>query len=104
MHAPPKSDVPVASPDTLTQYDYFLFGTIPQTRAPSLSLSVLLSGLTYLIGIPTRFGNFPAQWKAFWDSTGRSLDETKLSRGKYLELLFQQEHLVEDKNSLPFNL
>lgn len=22
-------------------------------------------------GIPTRFGNFPAQWKTFWDSTGR---------------------------------
>jgi len=21
-------------------------------------------------GIPTRFGNFPAQWKTFWDSTG----------------------------------
>ena len=23
-----------------------------------------------LIGIPTRFGNFPGQWKAFWDRTG----------------------------------
>jgi len=22
------------------------------------------------IGIPTRYGNFPAQWKAFWDQTG----------------------------------
>ena len=22
------------------------------------------------IGIPTRYGNFPAQWKAFWDHTG----------------------------------
>jgi NAD(P)H dehydrogenase (quinone) len=22
------------------------------------------------VGIPTRYGNFPAQWKAFWDSTG----------------------------------
>jgi NAD(P)H dehydrogenase (quinone) len=22
------------------------------------------------VGIPTRFGNFPAQWKTFWDSTG----------------------------------
>jgi NAD(P)H dehydrogenase (quinone) len=21
-------------------------------------------------GIPTRYGNFPAQWKAFWDQTG----------------------------------
>lgn len=46
MHAPPKSDDPVATTDTLTQYDAFLFG------------------------IPTRYGNFPAQWKSFWDATG----------------------------------
>lgn len=41
MHAPPKpSDIPVLEdPTTLTQYDGFLFG------------------------IPTRYGNFPAQWK-----------------------------------------
>lgn len=24
-----------------------------------------------LLGIPTRYGNFPAQWKAFWDKTGK---------------------------------
>ena len=46
MYAAPKPSDPVASPDTLTKYDYFLFG------------------------VPTRFGNFPAQWKAFWDHTG----------------------------------
>ncbi len=46
MHAPAKSDYPVADPKTLEKYDAFLFG------------------------IPTRYGNFPAQWKAFWDSTG----------------------------------
>lgn len=46
MHAPPKSDYPVAEPATLLQYDAILFG------------------------IPTRYGNFPAQWKAFWDKTG----------------------------------
>lgn len=48
LHAPPKpTDVKVLSdPATLTEYDAFL------------------------IGIPTRYGNFPAQWKAFWDSTG----------------------------------
>ncbi len=41
MHAPAKpTDVPVLSdPATLTQYDGFL------------------------LGIPTRYGNFPAQWK-----------------------------------------
>lgn len=46
MHAPPKSEYPVVDPKTLESYDAFL------------------------LGIPTRYGNFPAQWKAFWDSTG----------------------------------
>ncbi|KAK2765432.1 Minor allergen Cla h 7 [Arachnomyces sp. PD_36] len=46
MHAPPKSDIPIAEPATLEEYDAVLFG------------------------IPTRYGNFPAQWKAFWDKTG----------------------------------
>lgn len=49
MHAPPKpTDIKVLDdPETLTGYDGFL------------------------LGIPTRFGNFPAQWKAFWDQTGK---------------------------------
>lgn len=48
MHAPPQNpDIPFATPDILEAYDGFLFG------------------------IPTRYGNFPAQWKAFWDSTGK---------------------------------
>lgn len=47
MHAPAKSSYPTADPSTLEKYDAFLFG------------------------IPTRYGNFPAQWKAFWDSTGK---------------------------------
>lgn len=46
MHAPAKSSYPVAEPSQLLEYDAILFG------------------------IPTRFGNFPAQWKAFWDKTG----------------------------------
>jgi len=46
MHAPPKSDIPIADAATLEKYDAFLFG------------------------IPTRYGNFPAQWKTFWDTTG----------------------------------
>ncbi|KAI1492903.1 quinone oxidoreductase [Biscogniauxia mediterranea] len=25
----------------------------------------------FLLGIPTRYGNFPAQWKTFWDKTGQ---------------------------------
>ncbi|KAH0565768.1 Minor allergen Cla h 7 [Trichoglossum hirsutum] len=49
MHAPPKPDIPTITPadvTTLLKYDAFLFG------------------------IPTRYGNMPAQWKAFWDATG----------------------------------
>jgi NAD(P)H dehydrogenase (quinone) len=46
MHAPPKPDIPVIDAKTLESYDAFL------------------------LGIPTRYGNFPAQWKAFWDTTG----------------------------------
>jgi len=48
MHAPAKpTDVPVLDdPAVLAGYDAFL------------------------LGIPTRYGNFPAQWKAFWDKTG----------------------------------
>jgi len=47
MHAPAQaSDIPVIDATTLASYDAFLFG------------------------IPTRYGNFPAQWKAFWDTTG----------------------------------
>jgi len=48
MHAPPKdsSIKTLDDPKTLEAYDGFLFG------------------------IPTRYGNFPAQWKTFWDKTG----------------------------------
>ncbi|GMG00801.1 unnamed protein product [Aspergillus oryzae var. brunneus] len=46
MHAPDKKDHPIANPEKLKEYDAVLFG------------------------IPTRYGNFPAQWKAFWDHTG----------------------------------
>ncbi|KAI3319393.1 benzoquinone reductase [Xylariaceae sp. AK1471] len=49
MHAPSQStDIPLLEdPATLEQYDAFL------------------------LGIPTRYGNFPAQWKTFWDKTGK---------------------------------
>ncbi|KAF2270718.1 flavo protein WrbA [Lojkania enalia] len=49
MYAPPKpTDVEtLTDPEVLLEYDAFLFG------------------------IPTRYGNFPAQFKAFWDKTGK---------------------------------
>lgn len=49
MHAPPKDPnvKTLDDPSVLESYDAFLFG------------------------IPTRYGNFPAQWKTFWDKTGK---------------------------------
>jgi len=47
MHAPPKPDLPLITPDELAKFDAFL------------------------LGIPARHGSMPAQWKAFWDSTGK---------------------------------
>ncbi|GAB2229952.1 hypothetical protein Droror1_Dr00014208 [Drosera rotundifolia] len=46
MSAPPKSDVPIITPDELAKGDGFIFG------------------------FPTRFGMMAAQFKAFLDSTG----------------------------------
>lgn len=47
MHAPPKPDVPIITVDELPKADGFAFG------------------------FPTRFGNAAAQFRAFWDSTGK---------------------------------
>ncbi|KAF6753379.1 NADH:quinone oxidoreductase [Ephemerocybe angulata] len=58
MHAPAKPDYPIATAETLVQYDGYLFG------------------------IPTRYGNMPAQLKAFWDATGYLWAQGSLS-GKY---------------------
>lgn len=47
INAPPKdSEIPLADSETLTKYDAFLFGC------------------------PTRYGNAPAQFSAFFDATG----------------------------------
>lgn len=46
MHAPPKADYPLATAQTLLDYDAFFFG------------------------IPTRYGNVPAQISTFLDRTG----------------------------------
>jgi len=47
MGAPPKADDPVITVEKLTEYDGFMFG------------------------LPGRYGQFPAQFKSFWDGTGR---------------------------------
>lgn len=46
LGAPPRPDFAEATIETLREYDAFLFG------------------------VPTRFGTFPSQFKAFWDLTG----------------------------------
>jgi NAD(P)H dehydrogenase (quinone) len=59
MHAPGQdAAIPFITPAILEKYDGFL------------------------LGIPTRFGNFPAQWKTFWDSTGAQW-QTGGFAGKY---------------------
>jgi NAD(P)H dehydrogenase (quinone) len=47
MYAPPKPDYPVAQPTDLLEADGIL------------------------LGISTRYGGWPAQFKTFWDSTGQ---------------------------------
>ena len=63
MHAGPKNAaIPfLDDPATLEQYDAFL------------------------LGIPTRYGNWPAQWKTFWDKTGKQWS-TGAFWGKYAGL------------------
>ncbi|MCJ1451836.1 Minor allergen Cla h 7 [Mycoblastus sanguinarius] len=62
MHAPGQpSSIPFITPDELEKYDAFL------------------------LGVPTRYGNFPAQWKSFWDQTGKQW-QTGGYYGKYVGL------------------
>ncbi|PPQ69842.1 hypothetical protein CVT24_003181 [Panaeolus cyanescens] len=58
MYAPPKPDYPIMTTEIFASYDAFL------------------------LGIPTRYGAMPAQWKTFWDSTGQLWAAGKLA-GKY---------------------
>lgn len=61
IHAPPKSNDPIIAPADLVKYDAFLFG------------------------VPTRYGNQPAQWRSFWDATGGLWAQGALY-GKYVGL------------------
>ncbi|KAI0761734.1 flavoprotein-like protein [Irpex lacteus] len=58
LHAPPKPAYPIITPEDLVKFDAFL------------------------LGIPTRFGNYPYQWKSFWDATGTLWAQGALA-GKY---------------------
>jgi len=62
MYAPAQSkDIPLATPETMKSYDAFLFG------------------------IPTRYGNYSAQWKTFIDKLGQ-LWQSGALYGKYYGL------------------
>lgn len=63
MSAPPKSDVPVITPDQLPEADGFL------------------------LGFPTRFGMMSGQFKAFMDATG-GLWRTQQLAGKPAGLFY----------------
>ncbi|KAJ3977468.1 NADH-quinone oxidoreductase [Lentinula raphanica] len=78
MHAPAKPDYPLIDAAKLTEFDAFLFG------------------------IPTRYGNFPAQWKAFWDSTGGLWGQGALS-GKYVSVFFSTASLGGGQESTAMN-
>lgn len=58
MHAPPKPAYPIITPEKLAEHDAFL------------------------LGVPTRYGNQSAQWRAFWDATGQ-LWQSGALHGKY---------------------
>jgi len=58
MYAPPKPNYPIITPDELVQYDALLFG------------------------ISSRYANWPAQFKVFWDATGKLWASGALA-GKY---------------------
>lgn len=62
MHAPPQdTSIPFITPDKMLEYDAFLFG------------------------IPTRYGNYSAQWKTFIDMLGGLWAQGALF-GKYFGL------------------
>ncbi|TFY64583.1 hypothetical protein EVJ58_g2530 [Rhodofomes roseus] len=61
LHAPAKPAYPVLQPADLPQFDAFIFG------------------------VPTRYGNMPAQLKAFFDATGQ-LWATGALAGKYVSV------------------
>ncbi|KAG6806556.1 hypothetical protein H0H93_002775, partial [Arthromyces matolae] len=61
MHAPAKPDYPVITLEEFATFDAYLFG------------------------VPTRYGTMPAQWKAFWDATGKFWQAGTLY-GKYASI------------------
>ncbi|ORX94500.1 NAD(P)H:quinone oxidoreductase, type IV [Basidiobolus meristosporus CBS 931.73] len=79
IHAPPKPDIPVITPDMLTEADGFFFG------------------------IPTRFGAMPAQFQQFWDATGALWAQGAL-RNKFAATFFStgSQHGGQETTAMTF--
>jgi len=69
-------------PETLTPEILTLMGAPPKPSTKNITTEDLIKYDAYLLGIPTRFGNMPGQWKAFWDATGGLWAKGSLA-GKY---------------------
>ena len=91
MYAPAQDNsIPFITPDKLKSYDVSSINNFCPSSPPSTCQSPHLSHLpfgdqAFLLGIATRYGNFPAQWKAFWDATG-GLWMSGALHGKYCGL------------------
>jgi len=78
MHAPPKDSniATLSDPADLLPYDAFL------------------------LGIPTRYGNFPAQWKTFWDRAGQ-VWQSGGYQGKYAGVFVSSGSMGGGQESTP---
>jgi len=79
MHAPPKGPYPVIQPADLVQFDAFIFG------------------------VPTRYGNMPAQLKAFIDGTGQLWAQGSLA-GKYVSVFVSTAGLGGGQETTVINM
>lgn len=79
MSAPPKSDVPIITPQELAEADGFVFG------------------------FPTRFGMMSAQFKAFLDATG-GLWRTQQLAGKPAGIFYSTGSQGGGQETTPYDL
>ncbi|KAH6908843.1 NADH-quinone oxidoreductase [Coprinopsis sp. MPI-PUGE-AT-0042] len=89
-------------PETLPQDVLAKMGAPPKPNYPLIDVDILPTYDAFLLGIPTRYGMMPAQWKAFWDSTGGLWAGGKLA-GKYAGLFVSTAGLGGGQESTAMN-
>ncbi|KAG1733395.1 flavoprotein-like protein [Suillus paluster] len=57
-------------PETLSDEVLVKMHASPKPSYPIIASSELIKFDAFIFGIPTRYSNYPAQWKTFWDATG----------------------------------